>query len=420
MIKKILFGAFAALLIASCQSLSPADIVNEKGVLDFSGFSLLRDDELDVNLSKASTPAPGNYSIKVYDTKGALVLSTSYSAVVSSENKLSLTAGEYVISASSSGEDVPVAAFEQPVYGGSKSVVIEAGKETTVGTIVCKLLQCKVTVSYDQDFLKSITGDSSASVEVTAGSPLEYKLTYNGGSPYFDQSAGYFSVNNGDNTTMTITFRGKIDGKNQKMTTAPFVGIKPAQWRQVKFIKKVDEEGNASFSVEIEGYLEDSELTSTVSLSLEDVIGDDPDAPKGDGGIKLEFDPTCTAYTDLQNIVVPKTGEMDLRLIATVPNGVKKFVVNIGSTNSSFLEAVQAAGGPNLDLVNPAEESLIIFEIVPFPHGQELLSQTEIKFNLSAAKDPLLAFAGTHTFKMMITDAKGCKKEIPVKLIVEE
>ena len=59
-----------------------------------------------------------------------------------------------------------------------------------------------------------------------------------------------------------------------------------------------------------------------------------------------------------------------------------------------------------------------VFDIVPFPHGEELLNATVIDFDLSEAQTPLLAFSGTHTFKMNVTDNKGCRKSIEIKLVV--
>ena len=60
-----------------------------------------------------------------------------------------------------------------------------------------------------------------------------------------------------------------------------------------------------------------------------------------------------------------------------------------------------------------------IFDIVPFPHGSELLNATTIDFDLSGAQGPLLAFPGVHTFKMNVTDNKGCKNSIDVILEVK-
>ena len=62
---------------------------------------------------------------------------------------------------------------------------------------------------------------------------------------------------------------------------------------------------------------------------------------------------------------------------------------------------------------------MIIFSVVPFPYGADLLGQTDIEFNLDAAQDAIVAYKGTHTFTMVIVDNDGCKNQIPVTMIVE-
>ena len=80
---------------------------------------------------------------------------------------------------------------------------------------------------------------------------------------------------------------------------------------------------------------------------------------------------------------------------------------------------MNTVGGTTLDLINPAEAAMGIFDIVPFPHGSELLGATTIDFDLSNAQTPLLAFAGTHSFTMNVTDNKGCRNSIVIELVVE-
>lgn len=413
--KKILiFAAMAVTLAASCRKLESVDGVN--GTLSFAQFELNYDSDV---LTKAASAASGNYSIFITDADGKQVLKTTYGAVKADDGKVQLPAGSYTLEARSIEEAVPAAAFEQPVYGVKTDFSITAGETTPVGQLTCTLLQVKATVSYDDAFLEMVTGEGKTTVTVDPSAPLEYALTYTGGKPSYAQEAGYFAVNNGSNTTMNIVFSGKIDGKSKKMV-ANLTGIAARQWRQIKFVKKVNEQGEAVFSITINDFISDEELSYPLEVASEEVIGEDPDKPKGDGGIKIEFAPDCTMFTDLGNIVVPaEPTVMDLRLVVTVPNGVKKMSVEMASTSESFIEAVALAGGTTLDLVNPTSEQDIVFQIVPFPHGSELVGKTSLAFDLSAAQGPISIFKGSHTFLMKITDAKGCSNSIPVVLVVE-
>jgi hypothetical protein len=221
---------------------------------------------------------------------------------------------------------------------------------------------------------------------------------------------------------MTVVFKGNIDGKTQKMTKS-FAGIAAKQWRKIKFVQMKNEQGQATFDIVINDLISDATLNNFVG-GTEVIIGEDPDAPKGDGGITLvpDYEAGCDAdITDLTNIVIlpVETRDMVIKFKATVPAGVKKFTVDIVSDNEAFTSAVAAADATSLDLINPSEQNGIIFDVVPFPHGQELLGQTEIAFDLSAAQDAIVNYKGRHSFSMTIVDNDGCKNVIPVTMVVE-
>lgn len=409
--KIILFAAAAAFFsAASCQK-SPVQ-AKEYGYLSFGDFSL----GLDESVETRAVGANGSYSIYIYDSEGIQIQQYLYSEIMNESEPITLPAGIYSLEARSQEGSIPEAAFEQPIYGATADFSITAGETTKIGQIVCTLLQCKVTVSYSDEFLASVTGAGKTTVEVTAGYPLEYALSADG---VYDQSAGYFAVNG---NTMEVVFSGDIEGKNQKMTKS-FTNIAPKQWRQIKFIKKTNEQGNAVFDIVINDLVSDETLNNSLSTE-EEIIGVDPDAPKGDGGIKLELDYEAGCdpeITDLQNmLIVPvATRDMAIRFKATVPGGVRKFTVDIDSDNTSFLNAVDAAEARTLDLIYPSEANAIIFDVVPFPHGEELLNQTDIAFNLDAAQDAIINYKGTHSFTMNIVDNAGCRNQIPVVMIVE-
>ena len=407
----LLTAAIALMIFASCQK-TVIKKDNATGFLSFGELVIGVDESV---ITKAD-PAGDNYSIIVMDADENEVLNTIYSQVKASDDMITLPAGTYTLIAQSLSGAVPAASWENPIYGASEEFVIEAGNVTTVGEIVCTLLQCKVTVSYNDEFLDSVTGDCTTSVELTEGSPLVYNL---GADKRYDQSAGYFAVNG---NTMTVKFVGNIDGKSAKMTKV-FTGVAAKQWRQVKFIQKKNEQGQATFDIVIPDLISDETLDNEIKVS-EGVIGEDPDKPKGDGGITLDFDYAsgCDAdLTDLTNMVIVPVEDrvMSIKLKAVVPGSVKKFTVDIASDNDGFISAVDLADARHIDLISPSEQNAVIFEVVPFPHGAELFGQTEILFDLSNAQEPILMFQGRHTFTMTIIDAEGCSNVIPVTMIVE-
>ena len=271
-------------------------------------------------------------------------------------------------------------------------------------------------MSYSAEFLEALSGAGSTTVSVTRGENLEYFLNADGTC---EQRAGYFAVTG---NTMEVIFSGNVNGKYQKMTKV-FTGIASKQWRKIHFIPKKNEQGNATFDIEIQDMIDDEPL-NVVAKAEEAILGEDPDAPKGDGGITLvpDYEAGCdTEISDLLDVrIVPlEARSMSIKLKATVPAGVKKFTVDISTDNPGFASAVAAAEATHLDLISPSEANGIIFEVVPFPHGEGLVGMTEIPFDLSAAQSAILNFKGIHTFRMTIVDMDGCKNEIPVVMVVE-
>lgn len=411
--KFILFSLSAALMLfASCQK-SPIVNTNANGTLSFGSFDI----DVDETLITKASPASGNYTITILDADGMEHLKKTYASIKENGNKVSLPAGNYTLVASSYDEAVPYAEFEHPVYGTTKSFTIKAGEVTEVGALTCTLLQCKVTVSYSDEFLASVTGSGKTTVTLKAGHSLDFTL---GADKKYDQRAGYFAV---EGNTLEVVFQGSIDGQNKKMTKT-FTGIAAKQWRQIKFIQKKNEQGEATFDVVINDLISDATLNNSIIADSEVVTGEDPDAPKGDGGIIIypDYAAGCDSQiNDLKNILIVPESErlMSIKFKAEIPNGIKKFNVAISTDNPTFANAVAAADATNLDLISPSATNAVIFTVVPFPHGEQLLGQTEVSFDLSAAQNAILNFKGRHSFTMNVLDMAGCRNSIEVVMIVE-
>ena len=172
--KKISYIFFAVIMVltASCKK----DNFNyhngdKTGTLSFEGLSLEVSDEVH-KVSTRAEAASDDYVLFLYDNTGLLVWQKTYQEVRGSAS-ISLPAGNYSLEARSTSAEVPQAKFTAPVYGATRNFAIKAGVTTTLGSITCTLLQALVTVGYNEDFLKSVTGDGVASVELTAGYPLE-------------------------------------------------------------------------------------------------------------------------------------------------------------------------------------------------------------------------------------------------------
>jgi len=417
--KFILFSISAVMMLAvSCQKTS---ITNNQaqgeGFLSFSSLVLDIDETVDTKAASSLAPAQNYYQITIEDADGNVCLTKTYKEIKDADNKVTLPAGNYVLKVSSADDVVPDVEWEYPVYGATKDFSITAGELTEIGEITCTLTQCKVSVDYSPEFLACVTGPGKTTVTIKTGCPLEYTLI---SANDYEKRNGFFLV---EGTSMTVVFQGSIDGKNKKMTKV-FNNIAPKQWRQIKFIQKVNEQGDATFDIVINPLVSDAVLNNDLLASGETILGEDPEAPKGDGGITIypDYEAGCDEeISDLSNmLIVPKSERtMAIRLKAECPNGIRKFDVAISTDNDGFAAAVAAADATNLNLINPSEQNAVIFDVVPFPHGEELIGETSVPFDLSNAQDAILMYPGHHTFTMTIVDGQGLRKSIEVTMVVE-
>ena len=404
------------------------------GTLSFANLHVGVDESVEEVGTRAAgtiSDADDAYNITVTGADGTVYFDDSYgNAKLSGGISLpeSKEGQTYTLTARSTKAEVPAASCDNPVYGTTiTGISITAGQATELVSddVICTLLQHKVTVDYNDDFKAMVRGNSTTKVTYNndSGSELSFALNYDAATKRItrDERAGYFNVVEGG-TTMEVTFSGKMDlngngeEKVYRMTKA-FTDVKAQSWRHIIFIKKVDEEGNATFDIQINDYVEDLPLEE-VTNAEESTLGTDPNAPIGDGDIKLVS--TCE-FDISQDVVIPASDTpMVLTMNAEVPNGVRAFTVDISSTNTNFMKALDVVGGPHVDLVYPSELAMGIFDIVPFPHGAELINKTIVPFDLSAAQTPILAFPGTHTFKMNVQDQKGCKNDVTIIMQVPD
>lgn len=428
-----------ALAFVSCDKDNFEQKTNSEGgygTLMFADLSIGVDESVTQIGTRAVSEADGAYRIIITHSDNTIHFDGDYQTAKAGISLPATKDGEsYTLVARSTASDVPAAAFDAPVYGATvKDIKITAGQPTTLSDITCTLLQHKVTVDYNDDFKNMVRGNCTTTVTYNnnTNAALNYALTYDNGTVRRDERAGYFNyVENGN--TLEVTFVGYLDlegngeAKNYRQTKA-FTDVAPQTWRHITFIKKIDEEGNATFDIEISDYVEDDTLTDD-NEGTESTLGNDPNKPQGDGGITLIG---TGDFTDLSNIVIPEQDEpeiinINLTMQASVPNGLKKLLVVITSDSDAFTSALNVVaevdedlGGHVVDLVNPTEKNTGIFDIVPFPNGSELIGKTVVDFDLSKAQTPILAFPGTHTFKMIVTDSKGCQKEVTITMVVPD
>lgn len=398
------------LLLSSCKERQFHNLEGE-GRLVFGDITV---DCTAVETASKAGAGTDDFTVIVYDSQDVEVFRKTWSEIKSLGGIVVLDAGDYSMVVRSQAEDVPAASFDHPVYGTTAEFNIQAGQDTSLGVLECSLMQVLVDIGYSEEFLASISGEGKVTVAVDEDYPLGYEIH---ADRTYETRTGYFAASQTTAGTMIVKFSGSFDGKPSKMSRA-FEGIKAGQHHKIVFAKKETDEGNATIIIGIDDLLDDGVLDSD-QPAKEESLGDDPDAPAGDGGIEM----VSTCIYDLSEIItVPADGEpFVLTMQVKVPNKVNKFTVSIESDNPLFTDSVKMIndGSTVLDLVNPTAGAISVFtDILPFPYGDEVRGKELIDFDLSDAQTPINAFAGNHKFIMTVIDRKGCRKSIPVEMYV--
>ena len=226
----LLFCVFLALV--SCQG------EEYVGGSDGMGYLSLEIGASTSTQTKADRPAvdydPKKLLVQILNEEGTAVVSTG-----DWENEeFRLKAGTYTVKASSNGFD-GLASCAKPYYTGSKEVTILAGKKSTA-ELTCTLANVKVTVAFDESFLRSFASAAVTVKSVLAGvDPHSYQMGT-------DEGDYYFPV--GDLTADLRVFnKQNVKFEHQEKIE----GVKARDY--YKLIYKVKEQGQGSITVNADG-----------------------------------------------------------------------------------------------------------------------------------------------------------------------
>lgn len=293
----IKFTAFAlalGLTVTGCKR-EKIDFGGEQPPQDEIGYLVLAGMNLDLNaeVQETRTPviAPDSYLVSIKETSTHNeVYSSTYGEIQALTSPISLQAGSYRIEARSCEVSAePIAAFDKPVYTGSVTATILKRQTTTVSDLVCKLSNIKTTVYLDEA-LKSLflaDGTDDLRTDVTLGDNT-LRFTKD------ETRAGYFKAIE-ENNTLTIVLQGSYNTAPADETpsykhvsmTKTINNVRAGQWRKISISVQHADEGNVTFVVEVETWVEDGiidvDVMSSKYIFGEEIIQDgeesDPDSP---------------------------------------------------------------------------------------------------------------------------------------------
>lgn len=378
--------------------------------------------------TRAAVTAPDDYIVTISSrTTQAVALTESYGEIRRRTEPITLAPGQYRITAKSPNADnIPLAAFEAPAYSGSVNVTIVKNTTAQAPTIVCKLANIKTSV-YFSDLLKAAfnLNDTANPLQVTVALG-DNVLTF----PYNEERIGYFRAVDTENT-LVATLSGSYNTAQADQTpvyksvkqSVEINNVRAGQWRQIRFAIQVSHEGNVTFSVQVDTWVDDEPIdvdvmSATYTFTEETIPDDDavsdPDSPVltldnhhevGEpfliNGSIFDDEGTCTDR--IRMIFTPQSGSTVQRVTAT-----------FNSENERLMQALADAGFENgqIDITD-----VITVDGTAYTTVEQ--TATALRINAtSVAMQALYQYAGEHTVRLAATDSQNRTSYTELTIIV--
>lgn len=206
---KTIYPIFTALLVFvlaySCQ--------NEEAVN--AGVGYLRMDIETIGMTNPHTKVAEDYNpkqlaVEIVNSQNVIVESTDDYTLWAGK-QLKLASGVYKIKASSNNFDGLESGFDIPYYYGETQVTIEEGKENTA-SITCTLANVKVTVKFDESFVKAFnfaTATVSSALQGVASQAFVMGET---------SKSAYFPVDNLTSEISVVNKNGQTFSQSNEIT----------------------------------------------------------------------------------------------------------------------------------------------------------------------------------------------------------
>ena len=232
-IYSILSILLLSFIVWSCQN---EETVSDKGYLRVNVGTLVSVNPQNTRIAAGYNPK--QVALEILDSSNKVVKSVADWTDLEGV-QLELEAGTYTINASSNGFDGSESGIDIPYYAGSAQVAVQTGKEVTA-TVTCTLANVKVTVNFDESFVKAFqSAAATVASKVSGVNPLNFVMGTASGSAYFPV---------GDLTaTIAVTNKAGI----QHSQTNEITNVKARDHYILNY--KVASSGNGSVNVVVDG-----------------------------------------------------------------------------------------------------------------------------------------------------------------------
>ncbi len=395
---------------------------SESGYLVLSGMNVNVNADAEVVASRAegdgdkkTVEAADDYGVTIVNASSqAVMLDETYGEVKQRTEPIALQPGQYRITArSANADDMAPAGWDCPAYTGSVTATVTKNITTQAPTVVCKLANIKTSVFFTP-LLKS-------KFRETPEHPLQVTAKLGDNTLVFGRDetrTGYFkalqTVNN-----LEVTLTGEYNTADEGATpvykvvsmTQTIDNVRAGQWRKLTFAIQVSDEGNVTFSVQVDTWVDDEPIeVDAMSLyaCAEEVIPDDgqvsdPDSPvltlDNLHDIADPFVISSSIFDDEGTC----TDRIGLLLTPNADAVVTRVEAMFSSDNEALLAALETAGYENgiMDITDVVTIGGVDYSTVTVSGRAKVIRAT------SAAMRRLYEFAGTHTVRIAATDSQN-------------
>ncbi len=320
------------------------------------------------------------------------------------DQAVTLATGNYILTASS--PEGKVAAWDQPLFEGTKNFTVVAGAVSPV-EVKCTLKNAIVSVKCTDTFKTEL---SSYNIKVSASNDdfLTWTKDNIGNDGYFDASE------------LNIQIDGvrEIDGSTAALT-AKISNIHPKDHIILNLDAKVTGEVQ-TITLTLDGSVLERNQDILVD-GFEEIPIPDPDPTP---------DPTPTPDPEPSDPTLPtlvweanptyavtelKSDGMSAEMTVNAPNKIKEFLIDVKSDYENFETTItQLAGSLTMDLINNTDATFVsMMKQVNIPTGDEIKGQTSVPFSLSSILPMILVYKpdgdtdSYHSFTLRVTDESG-------------
>lgn len=364
------------------------------------------DDTQDETQDKTRTaPATDDYRVKIANANNANIpFEGSYAELKAAleAGPMELPVGNYELSVCSHRtEEIPSAAWNDPVYSGSYSFSISKGSTTPIEEIVCTLQNIKVTLLCSADLAAQLANDTKAIVSLGSAS-LEF------GKEYWDGQQAAFFMPEAETNDLEFLLSGTFVEGGEVKFSKKIPGVRAGQWRKIELVIAYADQGNIKFDIQVDSFVLDDTITINGSEGLwESIYEERPivEAPTlGWTGHELgePFQLKASMFDGQNHCSEP------FEITASVPGRIARFDIAISSTSNDFMQSLRSLGIEQFDLCTISGQQATILQGFGFPVGEGVKGQTAKTFYIGGQLPWMLyAFDGTHTFDVSVTDEEG-------------